>query len=197
MLIAKGLVRGVFQVGLFAAALLIPAGTWDWPRALQLLGLYGLLMFVSTIALARLAPASLEARIQPAVANSQPSADRVATLLLALSLLTWLVFIPVDVFRIHLLPPPPFIVSLFGAALFIFGFGIMALALYQNAFAAPIVRDQSERNQILIDFGLYGRVRHPPVSRIADLFYRSLIVAGKRFKPIPLAFHLHLPGPAN
>ena len=35
------------------------------------------------------------------------------------------------------------------------------LALFQNAFAVPIVRVQSEREQVLIDTGLYGLVRHP------------------------------------
>jgi protein-S-isoprenylcysteine O-methyltransferase Ste14 len=41
------------------------------------------------------------------------------------------------------------------------GFGIVMVALFQNAFAAPIVKDQSERGQVLIDTGLYGRIRHP------------------------------------
>ena len=37
----------------------------------------------------------------------------------------------------------------------------MVTALWQNAFATPIVGDQSERDQTLIDTGLYGRIRHP------------------------------------
>ena len=49
------------------------------------------------------------------------------------------------------------------------GSGIMAdnlsddvgLVLFQNAFATPIVKDQSDRGQVLIDSGLYGVVRHP------------------------------------
>jgi protein-S-isoprenylcysteine O-methyltransferase Ste14 len=35
------------------------------------------------------------------------------------------------------------------------------VALFQNAFAAPIVKDQSKRGQVLIDTGLYGHIRHP------------------------------------
>ena len=38
---------------------------------------------------------------------------------------------------------------------------MILIALYQNAFATPVVRDQSERAHALIDSGLYGRVRHP------------------------------------
>lgn len=34
------------------------------------------------------------------------------------------------------------------------------VTLFQNAFAAPIVKDQSERGQVLIDTGLYGCIRH-------------------------------------
>jgi protein-S-isoprenylcysteine O-methyltransferase Ste14 len=80
---------------------------------------------------------------------------------LFLSFIAWFVFIPIDVFHLQLLPPPHFRVSVFGAALFLTGFGIIMTALFQNAFAVPIVRDQSERGQVLIDAGLYGRIRHP------------------------------------
>ncbi len=38
---------------------------------------------------------------------------------------------------------------------------ILILAVFQNEFAVPIVRDQSERGQVLVDTGLYGLIRHP------------------------------------
>ncbi|MHC4625049.1 MAG: isoprenylcysteine carboxylmethyltransferase family protein, partial [Planctomycetota bacterium] len=81
----------MFQIVLFAALLLIPAGTWRWPRALLFIVVYGLLLLVSIIALARLAPASLEARLQAPAAKSQPMADRVASSFLFLSLIAWFV----------------------------------------------------------------------------------------------------------
>ncbi len=161
MLIIKGLLGGLFQLVLFAALLLIPAGTWHWPRALQFLVVYAFLLLVSIIALARLAPASLEARLQVPAAKSQPMADRIITLFIVLSFCAWFVFIPIEVFRLQILPKPHPIVSVFGAVLFFAGFGIVMTAMYQNAFATPIVKDQSERGQVLIDTGLYGRIRHP------------------------------------
>ena len=161
MLLVKGIIGGLLQIVLFAALLLIPAGTWHWPRAIQFLVVYGLIMLVSIVVLARLAPASLEARLQPPVDKSQPLADRVVSPFLFLSILAWLTFIPIDVFRLRLLPPTPLWVSAVGAALLVAGFGIILAALFQNAFAAPIVRDQSERGHVLIDTGLYGRIRHP------------------------------------
>jgi protein-S-isoprenylcysteine O-methyltransferase Ste14 len=161
MLIVRGLLGALSQIALIAALLLIPAGTLNWPRAVQLLVVYGLLLLVSTVVLAQLAPASLEARLQKPAAKSQPVADRVISPLLFLSLFAWVAFIPMDVFRLQLLPPPPLWVALLGAALFLAGFGIVLTAMVQNAFAAPIVKDQSERGQVLVDTGLYGWIRHP------------------------------------
>lgn len=161
MLIVRGLLGGLFQIALFTALLLIPAGTWHWPRAIQFLVVYGVIMLVSIVALARLAPASLEARLEVPVAKSQPMADRVVTSFIILSFIAWCVFVPIDVFHMQLLPPPSFAVSIFGAALWVAGYGFVMTALFQNAFAVPTVRDQSERGQVLIDTGLYGRIRHP------------------------------------
>jgi protein-S-isoprenylcysteine O-methyltransferase Ste14 len=87
--------------------------------------------------------------------------DRVATFILILLLLVWFAFIPIDVFHLKLLPPPPLSVSIFEIVLLFTGFGIVMKALFQNAFAAPIDKDQSKRGQVLIDTGLYGHIRHP------------------------------------
>ena len=169
MLMIKGLVSGLIQIAFFAAALLIPAGTWHWPRALQFLSVYSLMLVIVTVLMARFAPASLEARIEPPGAKSQPMADRIATPLLILAITAWLVFIPIDVFRLQIFPPPPLVVSILGALVGFAGFTVVALALVQNAFAIPIVRYQSERGQVVIDTGLYGLVRHP--------FYLGILVS--------------------
>ena len=161
MLRLKGLVRSLFQISLFAALLLIPAGTWDRPRAIQFLVVFGLASLVSIIAVARFAPASLEARVQRGFVKNQPAGDRIASAMIALFHLAWFIFIPIDVHRLQLLPPPPLWLSALGAVVCLTGYGMMLAALWHNAFAAPIVGDQSNRNQVVIDTGLYGRVRHP------------------------------------
>jgi protein-S-isoprenylcysteine O-methyltransferase Ste14 len=88
-------------------------------------------------------------------------ADRIVTPFFIVSFLAWLAFIPIDVFRLRLLPPTPLEVSALGAVLSLAGYAAIWTTLFQNAFAAPIVKDQSDRGQVLIDTGLYGRVRHP------------------------------------
>jgi len=161
MLVLRGLIGGLLQLVVLAAVLLIPAGSWHWPRAIQFLVVYGFFLLASIVALARLAPASLEARLTAPFAKSQPMADRVVTPFFIVSFLAWLAFIPIDVFRLRLLPVPPLEVSVLGAAVSLAGYAAIWTTLFQNAFAAPIVKDQSERGQVLIDTGLYSRVRHP------------------------------------
>jgi protein-S-isoprenylcysteine O-methyltransferase Ste14 len=48
-----------------------------------------------------------------------------------------------------------------GLVLFVAGWWIMTLALRENAFAAPVVKHQEERQHTVIDTGVYGVVRHP------------------------------------
>lgn len=55
------------------------------------------------------------------------------------------VFIPFDVFRLHLLPLPSLLVSVLGAAISILGLGITLMTMCQNELVAPIVKDQSDR----------------------------------------------------
>jgi len=48
-----------------------------------------------------------------------------------------------------------FQIGLFAAVL------LIPAGTWQNPYAAPIVGDQTDRDQVVIDSGLYGRVRHP------------------------------------
>lgn len=161
MLYLKSAVVGLIQVVVLGAFLFIPAGTLDWPRAILLLFVRCVGVQIAIAVLAWRSPASLEARMQPMIDKSQPVADRFVTVLISLSLAGWLIFIPVDVFHLHIFPPPPLWLSACGGVMWLIGMGTVTAALYQNAFAAPIVKDQSERGQTLVDTGLYGYIRHP------------------------------------
>lgn len=166
MLIVKGLIGGLFQLALFGAFLIVPAGlvpggTWCWPRALIFLGVYGFILEATIFTFAVVAPANLEARLKAPASKKQPKADRIVTTILMLTGLIWFVSIPVDVFYLKLLPTPQFVMSMFGGALILLGFVIIIAAIYQNSFAVPVVEDQTDRGQTLVDTGLYAVVRHP------------------------------------
>ena len=161
MLVIKSLAGVAFQLTLFATLLLLPAPTWDWPRALQFLTVYGIATTIAVFILARIAPRGLEARLAAPASASQPKEDRIVTWVLVLLFLAWFLFIPIDVFQLHLLPPPSPLLSILGAVVSIAGYGLCLASIYQNAFVAPIVKDQSERGHTLVDTGIYGIVRHP------------------------------------
>ena len=161
MFLIKGLIGATLQIAFFGALLLIPAGTWQWTEANQFLYCYGFLTLVSTVFLAIKAPRSLEARMEMPMNESQPLSDRIATTFLLVFLVGWFVFIPIDIFHLKLLAPPQYSISILGGAASLLGYGIMITALYQNEFATPVVRDQSDRGHELRDTGLYGLIRHP------------------------------------
>jgi len=161
MFLIKGLIGAILQIAFFGALLLIPAGTWQWTEANQFLYCFGFLTLVSTVFLAIKAPRSLEARMELPMNESQPLSDRIATTFLLVFLVGWFVFIPIDIFHLKLLAPPQYSISILGGAASLLGYGIMLTALYQNEFATPVVRDQSDRGHELRDTGLYGLVRHP------------------------------------
>ena len=123
--------------------------------------MYGFILVVSIVALAVKAPASLEARLKSPASKKQPVADRIVTAFLILWFLGWLVSIPIDVFYLKLLPTPQCAVSVCGGVLSLIGYAIVMTSIYQNPFAVPIVEDQTEGGQVLVDTGLYARVRHP------------------------------------
>jgi len=166
MLIIKGLVGGLFQLALFGTFFIVPAGllpggTWHWERALIFLAVYGAITAAAIVVLAIKAPASLEARLTRPESGKQSRASRMASAAFISAFGAWMVFIPVDVFYLKLLPPPQLGVSVTGAALLLVGFAIMAAAIYQNRFIVSYIADQTEQGQTLVDTGPYGVVRHP------------------------------------
>jgi protein-S-isoprenylcysteine O-methyltransferase Ste14 len=151
----------VFNVAIYGGLLFLPAGTLDWWRAWVFLGLVFVGTVASTVSLFRVNKELLEERFKPPVQQGQPLADKIVVLLLIAGFVSVILFIPLDVFRFHLMAKPGTVVSSLGLVLFVMGWWIMTLALMQNAFAVPVVKHQKERQQTVIDSGLYSVVRHP------------------------------------
>jgi protein-S-isoprenylcysteine O-methyltransferase Ste14 len=156
------LIAGVlFNVAIFGGLLFLPASTLDWWRAWVFLGVVFVGTVASTVSLFRVNKDLLAERFKPPVQKGQPLADKIVVILLIAAFVGLIVFISLDVFRFHLLAKPGTLVSSSGLVLFVAGWWIMTLALRENAFAAPVVKHQQERQQIVIDSGVYGVVRHP------------------------------------
>jgi len=161
MSIFKLIVGVVSNVAIFGVSLFLPAGTLDWWRAWVFLGVVLVAAVASTASLYRSDMALLEERFKPPIQKGQPLADKILVFLLLATFIGLIVFIPLDVFRFHLLTRPGTVVSSTGLLLFAAGWWILTLAMLDNPFAVPVVRLQEERAQTVIDSGVYSVVRHP------------------------------------
>ena len=154
---------------LTAVLLLDPAawlrgGAWLWPQGLTFVGVNGAIFLAGNLALACFRPAHLSVRRQGVVAapeRKQPLIDAVGSAALIAFGLAWLVFVPVDVFRLHLLPAPAVPVTWVGGLCIVVGAALTPMAVWENRFAAPNVQDQAAQGQRVIDTGVYGLIRHP------------------------------------
>ncbi len=133
----------------------------DWWRAWLLIGIIFLGSVASAVWLYPRHKDLLAERIKSPIQKGQPLADKIVLVLFLISFYGMILFIPLDVFRFHLMAAPGIFVSSFGLFLFLAGWAIVFLALRENAFASPVVKLQKERGQRVIDTGVYGMVRHP------------------------------------
>ncbi|MCK4643349.1 isoprenylcysteine carboxylmethyltransferase family protein [bacterium] len=175
MLIIKGLIGGLFQVVMFGALLLIPAGlvpggTWVWKKAIYFLIGYGILIEALIVWLCIVAPGGMEARFKKAPKDERrPREDKLLKLLVILFIFAYFMIIPLDVFQFQIFPMPGSIWSIIGIALAVFGILFNGGALYSNAFITSSIQDQTDEGQKVADTGVYVIVRHPYYASLFSL----------------------------
>jgi protein-S-isoprenylcysteine O-methyltransferase Ste14 len=169
MSIPKLIAGVVFNVAFYALLLFIPAGTLYWWQAWIFLAVTVVVMAVAIFSILPDSAELFSQRAKGVIQKGQPLWDRILVVLLVVSYVGQIVFIPLDVFRFHLVPKPGEFVSFLGLALYVAGWWIMTLAMKVNPFAVPVVRLQEERHQRVIDKGVYTVVRHPMYSGFAPM----------------------------
>ncbi|HYL62317.1 MAG TPA: isoprenylcysteine carboxylmethyltransferase family protein [Candidatus Methylomirabilis sp.] len=156
------LVAGAISNALiYGVPLFLAAWTWNWWRAWVVVAVALLGTIGSLVSLSRASTGLLEERLKLPVQKGQPVADRFVLILLFATYFGLLVFIPLDVFRLHLMSKPGTIASRLGLVLFLVGFWIAHRSLRENAFAAPVIKHQEERKHAVVDTGVYSILRHP------------------------------------
>ena len=135
MSIPKVIAGVVFNVGFYAFLLFIPAGTLHWWRAWVFLAVTVGVMVGAIFSIFPDNSDLFSQRAKGVIQKGQPLWDRVLVILLVVSYVGQLVFIPLDVFRFHLMPKPGGLVSFLGLALYVAGWWIMTLAMKVNPFA--------------------------------------------------------------
>jgi protein-S-isoprenylcysteine O-methyltransferase Ste14 len=161
MSIPKVIAGVAFNVALYAVLLFVPAGTLHWWRAWVFLAITVAVMAMAIFSILPDNADLLSQRAKGIIQKGQPPWDRILVILLVVSFVGQILFIPLDVFRFHLMPKPGGLVSFLGFTLYVAGWWIMTLAMKVNPFAVPVVRLQEERHQRVVDAGIYAVVRHP------------------------------------
>lgn len=162
VVLAAVLVAGTaFNVGSFGALLFLPLGGVHWWRGWALLGVLAVGCLLSTLVVHRVNPSVLAERARLPIQREQPLSDKLVLVPFLACFYGVILLAPLDRFRWHLLPRPSLVVSALGLAGFVIGWTVVTVVLCQNAFAAPVVKHQADRQQRVIDRGLYGVVRHP------------------------------------
>lgn len=180
----------VFNVAFYSLLLFVPAGTLHWWRAWVFLVVTLIVTTAAVWTIFSVNAALLSERSRGLIQKGQPLWDRILVILLVGSYVGQIIFIPLDVFRFHLMPKPGTLISFFGLALYVGGWWIFTLAMKVNPFAVPVVRSQEERHQRVIDSGVYAVVRHPmyagfvPMVVGPALWLESYVAALVAFVPI-------------
>jgi protein-S-isoprenylcysteine O-methyltransferase Ste14 len=164
-LLLKSIFAVLYSLAIFGVLLFLPAGTLHWPRGWWFMAVVLVANLASIAFIFRGHEDLLDERLKPPVQKGQPLADRVLLVSLLVAFVAGTTLIPLDIFRFHFsFGRPGMVVSSIGCILFVIGWTIAAIALRENAFAAPVVKHQADRRQAVIDSGLYGIVRHPMYS---------------------------------
>lgn len=156
-LAAQTILSMLFGVVFFAAALFLPAGTFDYWQAWVFIAVFMVSTLVPSAYLARTDPATLQRRMHAGpVAETRP-VQRLAISATVLSVVAVLVVSALD----HRFgwSRVPLAVVVAGNVLVAAGLILAQWVVFQNRYAAATIT--VEAGQPLVSTGLYGVVRHP------------------------------------
>lgn len=125
----------------------------------------------------RVDPALLRERLKPPVQKDQPLADKLVLIPILLLVFAGMGFMAADAARWHWSMMPPY-VQWAGCGLLLAAFLFMYWTMRTNSFAAPVVKIQKDRGQVVITTGPYAVVRHPMYFGALFYFAGTSLVLG-------------------
>src|SRR5215469_7597305 len=113
MFVLKLIYSVVMQAALFGLMLFVPARTLAWPRAWLFIGGTAIAT-AATMLYLRNDQGLINERLKGPLQKGQPLIDKIVLNLFVATFCGVIVFIPLDVFRFHLMGGPGVLISLFG-----------------------------------------------------------------------------------
>ena len=162
------IILGVVLVGLL---IFLPAGTLNYFNGWLLMGILFIPMFIAGIVMMIKNPELLKRRLD---AKEKIGEQKSVIKLSGLMFVLGFIIAGLD-YRFSLLPLPSFI-SIIGSILFIISYVLYAEVLRENTYLSRTIK--VEKNQKVIDTGLYSIVRHPMYMATLILFLSMPLVLG-------------------
>ena len=167
---------------ILALFLFLPAGTFAYAGAWIFLSVLFVPMLILGIILFFKSPALLEKRLD---AKEKEAGQKGVLILSAIAFIGGFVISALD-FRFSWSSVPLWLV-IASAALFLFGYGLYAEVMRENAYLSRTVK--VEENQRVVSTGLYGVVRHPMYLATLLMFLPIPLILGSYWALIPLALY--------
>ena len=170
-LFGKAIVKYLSGVVLLGLLLFLPAGTLRWWQGWLLMGILFVPMFIAGLVMMKKSPELLKRRLN---AKEEQKEQRWVILLSGVMFFAAFVAAGLNLrFRWIVLPNW---VSWAAAGVFLLGYCLYAEVLRENVWLSRTVEVQ--RNQKVVDTGLYGLVRHPMYMSTLLLFLSMPLILG-------------------
>jgi protein-S-isoprenylcysteine O-methyltransferase Ste14 len=159
-LVLSVLVQTIVWFGFMGAIIFCAAGTIHYAGGWLYLGAIVTISVALGLYGARVDPGLLKERLKPPVQKEQPRTDKLVIIPFLILLFGGMGVMAADAERWHwsLMPPAA---QWAGCGLLLAAISFMSWTMRTNSFAAPVVKIQKDRGQVVITTGPYAIVRHP------------------------------------
>jgi len=173
-LFAEAVSKFLLGVVLVGVLVFLPAGSFDYLQGWLLVGVLFVPMLVAGIVMMAKNPYLLKSRLD---AKEKQGKQQLVIKLSGLMFVAGFVLAGFN-YRFGWYTLPLWI-SVVGAVVFLLGYVMLAFVFKQNTFLARTIK--VEKNQTVVDTGLYGIVRHPMYSATLLLFLSMPIILGSLY----------------
>ena len=159
------------------AIIFFAAGTTDYAGGWLYLAVMVAISAVFGTHMMRVDPGLLRERLKPPVQKDQPLADKLVLIPFLLLVFGGMGFMAADAARWHWSMMPPS-VQWTGCGLLLAAISFVYWTMRTNSFAAPVVKIQKDRGQVVVTTGPYAIVRHPMYFGALFYFASTSLVLG-------------------